>query len=133
MEEKRGYVFEQDKFSCGNFHKEKAVTINSLRIKECPVQIEAQVCGISPLTGSQGNLVSVDATITCVHISEALLIHTQRGVKFNVEKWNPSIIYFATISRWVTDSVTTSDTMSNPVFLTAERFKLFVIFFLYAP
>ncbi|SAI62727.1 Uncharacterised protein [Enterobacter roggenkampii] len=46
---------------------------------------------------------------------------------------NPSIIYFATISRWVTDSVTTSDTMSNPDFLTAERFKLFVIFFLYAP
>lgn len=46
---------------------------------------------------------------------------------------NPSIIYFATISRWVTDSVTTSDTMRNPVFLTAEKFKLFVIFFLYAP
>ncbi|MDG9881157.1 hypothetical protein N7648_22050, partial [Enterobacter roggenkampii] len=88
------YVFEQDKFSCGNFHKEKAVTINSWRIKECPVQIEAQVCGISPLTGSQGNLVSVDATITCVHISEALLIRTQRGVKFNVEKWNPLYYLF---------------------------------------
>lgn len=72
------------------------------------------------LTGSQGNTVSVDATITCVHISEALLIHTQRGVKFNVEKWNPSIIYFATISRWVTDSVTTSATMSNPVYCSGK-------------
>lgn len=91
---KRGYVFEQDKFSCGNFHKEKALTINSLRIKECPVQIEAKVGGIAPLTGSQGNLVSVDAMITCVHISEALLIRTQRGVKFNVEKWNPLYYIF---------------------------------------
>ncbi|RWT36378.1 hypothetical protein DN464_25515 [Enterobacter cloacae] len=68
--------------------------LNSWRIKECPVQIEAQVCGISPLTGSQGNLVSVDATITCVHISEALLIRTQRGVKFNVEKWKPLYYLF---------------------------------------
>ena len=32
----------------------------------------------------------------------------------------PSIIYFATISRWVTDSVTTSATMSNPVYCSGK-------------
>ncbi|PAN79248.1 hypothetical protein CIW69_03635 [Enterobacter cloacae] len=91
---KMGYIFEQDKFSCGKFHKVKAETVNALRIKECPIQIEATVCGISPLAGSRESLVSVDATITCVHISETLLIHTGKGLKFNVEKWQPLYYLF---------------------------------------
>ncbi|MFK0372229.1 flavin reductase family protein [Enterobacter sichuanensis] len=91
---KMGYVFEQDKFSCGNFNKVKAETVNTLRIKECPIQIEATVCGISPLAGSRGSLASIDAPITCVHISETLLIHTGKGLKFNVEKWQPLYYLF---------------------------------------
>lgn len=91
---KMGYIFEQDKFSCGKFHKVKAETVNAVRIKECPIQIEATVCGISPLAGSRESLVSVDTTITCVHISETLLIHTGKGLKFNVEKWQPLYYLF---------------------------------------
>lgn len=46
---------------------------------------------------------------------------------------NPYITYFVTISPRGPGLVTTSVVMSNPTFVTAESFKLSVIFCLYPP
>lgn len=89
-----GYQFEKDKFLCGGFNKEKSVHINPERIRECPVQIEAKVIGHKHLGETGGHLVSIDARIICVHISEELLNATSDGVRFNVEKWKPLYYIF---------------------------------------
>ncbi|EKI0252357.1 flavin reductase family protein [Enterobacter asburiae] len=89
-----GYTFEKDKFSCGKFNKEKATTVSSLRIKECPVQIEAHVVGYTPLVGTAGELVSVDACISAIHIAEELLIATGTDIRFDVDRWKPLYYIF---------------------------------------
>ncbi|HBY9716912.1 TPA: flavin reductase [Klebsiella aerogenes] len=91
---KMGYQFEKDKFFCASFNKEKSIHINPERIRECPVQIEAKVIGHKHLEGAEGNLVSIDASIICVHIYEELLKVTSAGVRFNVEKWKPLYYIF---------------------------------------
>lgn len=89
-----GYRYEKDKFSCGKFNKEKTITVHSQRIKECPVQIEAHVVARRLLGRSEGGLVAVDASITCVHIAETLLEISRSGIRFNAEKWKPLYYIF---------------------------------------
>ncbi|OTN89691.1 hypothetical protein A5819_002189 [Enterococcus sp. 7E2_DIV0204] len=82
-----GYSYCADKFGLGNFTKLAGQEVQTVRIKECPIQIEATVATIS----LREEFAIVEFTIKGIFIDEKIL-HDERYI--NVDLWHPLIYKF---------------------------------------
>ncbi|MBF7979241.1 MULTISPECIES: flavin reductase family protein [Rahnella] len=91
---KMGYYFESDKFSCSGLTETESHDIKPGRIKECPVQIETRVVNAMFLGSHRNEMISMEAKVLNVHVSEEMLKLETGNVRFNVGKWKPLYYVF---------------------------------------
>lgn len=84
---KAGYSFCADKFHLGKFTKLAGKDVNTVRIKECPIQIETEVINIL----SREEIAIVECKIKNIFVEENIL-HDDSHIE--VDKWNPLIYKF---------------------------------------
>ncbi|WP_099223756.1 flavin reductase family protein [Listeria costaricensis] len=82
-----GYTFHPDKFALGKFTKESGITVQTVRIAECPIQIEALVTNIYPTSG----FAIIECRIQAIFVEETLL---KDETHLDTEKWQPLIYKF---------------------------------------
>ena len=92
-----GYRHESDKFGRAGLTPVDSTTVTSFRVRECPVQLEAQLVsqhGLGP-QGSDGTqrLVAFEVSVTAVHIHPELRLEGHRN-RVDPDKWRPLIMSF---------------------------------------
>ena len=85
--QKAGYSFCSDKFQLGKFTKLAGEEVSTVRIKECPLQIETLVQRIS----TRQDFAIVEREIGAIFVEEGIL-HDPTHI--NVDKWQPLIYKF---------------------------------------
>ncbi|KRL98521.1 flavin reductase family protein [Liquorilactobacillus satsumensis] len=85
--ERAGYTYCADKFGLGNFTKLPGITGETVRIKECPLQLEATVLQIT----KRATFAIVECQIKAIFVLEDLLYDSTH---IDVEKWHPLIYKF---------------------------------------
>ncbi len=97
IKRQRGYRYEKDKFGITGFSPVASLLVNSPRVKECPVQMEAVVKAIHSIGADddriQGHLLNIELEILKVHVEENLLATGQTD-KIDADKWKPLIMSF---------------------------------------
>lgn len=95
--EKRGYVYEADKFGTSNLTREESDLVTAPRVRECPVQLEAEVVAINPLGQDDpnvaGRLTTFELKIVRVHVEESLMMPVETD-RIDPDKWRPLIMSF---------------------------------------
>ncbi|MEI9920369.1 MAG: flavin reductase family protein [Bacteroidota bacterium] len=97
VKEKRGYVFEPDKFGTSGFTCDGSHVVTPPRVSECPVQMEAEVVAVNLLGQDDpaiaGRITTFELKIVRVHIEESILMdgHTDR---VDPDKWRPLMMSF---------------------------------------
>jgi len=95
--EKRGYVYEPCKFEISGFTRDHSHLVEPPRVKECPVQMEAEVADINILGKDDPNLTgritTFELKILRVHIDESILVDGQTD-KVDPDKWRPLMMSF---------------------------------------
>lgn len=81
------YSFCEDKFELGHFTKLLGETVETVRIKECPIQIETTVENIMERDG----YAIVECNISAIFVHEHILYDDSH---IDVEKWHPLIYKF---------------------------------------
>ncbi|PVE35509.1 hypothetical protein DC030_13620 [Enterococcus faecalis] len=84
---KAGYTYCADKFSLGGFTKLEGKEVSSVRIKECPIQIETLVTKIT----SRKDFAIVECQIKGIFVDEKILYDDSH---IDVNKWFPLIYKF---------------------------------------
>lgn len=88
-----GYRYEPQKFSAAGLTSTPSHIVKAPRVKECPVQLEAEVVQIHSLGQPDDHLAGIELRIVRVHIDESILVtHNQNYVDPN--KWKPIIMNF---------------------------------------
>lgn len=82
-----GYNYCEDKFRLANFSKLAGISVSTVRIAECPIQIEANVTEIMV----RKNYAIIETKINAIHVSEEILADEAH---IDVEKWHPLIYKF---------------------------------------
>jgi flavin reductase (DIM6/NTAB) family NADH-FMN oxidoreductase RutF len=90
--QKMGYLYEPDKFGCGELTPMWSDTVLPPRIQECPVQLEGIVHDYKPF-GKNVTANAFEVHITRVHIDEDLLVEGALN-RIDPHKWNPLIMSF---------------------------------------
>lgn len=94
---RRGYRFEPDKFEAAGLTPVASETVAALRVRECPVQLEAVVearHGIAEDDPSQrGILLCIEVRVQRVHVDESILMDGQVN-HIDPDKWRPLIMSF---------------------------------------
>ena len=92
-----GYRHVSDKFGVAGLTALESDCVNALRVRECPVHLEATLEAVHPLAvrddDRRGALVSLELRIVRVHVDESIRMtgHTDR---IDPEKWRPLIMSF---------------------------------------
>lgn len=94
----RGYRFEKDKFGIAGLTPEASECIRPARVKECPVQMEAELCREHRLLShtfpeDAGLPHAIEVKILKTYVTEELRLagHTNR---IDSDKWRPMIMSF---------------------------------------
>jgi flavin reductase (DIM6/NTAB) family NADH-FMN oxidoreductase RutF len=94
---RRGYRFEPDKFEISGLTPVASDTVAALRVRECPVQLEAVVESVHGLAETddrlRGRIVVFETRIQRVHVEQSLLIPGQPN-RIDPDKWRPLIMSF---------------------------------------
>jgi flavin reductase (DIM6/NTAB) family NADH-FMN oxidoreductase RutF len=90
------FRFEKNKFAAGAFTPLSSDVVSALRVKECPVQMEAVIRNIYPLKGDSrlqklGGGAAVEVEILRVHVREDFVMKENY---VDPEKWQPLIYNF---------------------------------------
>jgi flavin reductase (DIM6/NTAB) family NADH-FMN oxidoreductase RutF len=88
-----GYIYKQDKFTAAGFSSLKSILVEPLRIRECPINLEAKVEKISKFGNDNDYHVSIEVKIIKTHIEEDLLVPGTRNY-IDTDKWSPLIMNF---------------------------------------
>lgn len=88
----RGYRYEPDKFGIANLTKQPADIVKAMRVRECPVQLEASVEQVHSFE-LPSSLVAIEVKILKVHVAEELLMDGEQHY-INPEKWKPLMMNF---------------------------------------
>lgn len=95
--EKRGYVFEPDKFGTSGFTREESDVVTPPRVRECPVQMEAEVVAVNLLGQDDpniaGRITTFELKIVRVHLEESILMDDYTD-RVDPDKWRPLIMSF---------------------------------------
>lgn len=89
----KGYVYEPDKFGRAGFTPLMADYVQAMRVEECPVQLEATVVSVHPLTSEKINVLTMELEIRQVHLDEAILLENMPD-RVDPDKWRPLIMSF---------------------------------------
>ncbi len=87
-----GYRFEADKFGVAGLTPEMSQLVRAPRVRECPVQLEAEIVRIHPFD-EPSSLVAIETRITRVHVDDRLLMDGHPNY-INPAKWKPMIMNF---------------------------------------
>ena len=87
-----GYKYEPKKFETASLTPIPSHIVNSPRVKECPVHLEATVEQVHPFA-DPSSLVAIEVKIVSCHIEEDLLMGGEKHY-INPEKWSPLIMNF---------------------------------------
>lgn len=94
---RRGYTFEADKFGVSGLTPVASQTVASLRVMQCPVQLEACVESQHNLAQDddklRGNVIVFEARIQRVHLEESILMDGEVN-RVDPDKWHPLIMSF---------------------------------------
>lgn len=88
-----GYEFVKDKASLSGLTLEPSNTVGSLRIVECPIQLEAKVVEVHKLTSAHGLISAFELKIQACHIEQRLLKGPTKQY-VDADLWNPLIMNF---------------------------------------
>ncbi len=93
----RGYQYEPGKFEIANLTPQQSEIISSARVKECPVQMEAEVIAHHPLGMDDlkiaGRVTIFELKVVRVHLHESILMNSSVD-KVDPDKWRPLIMSF---------------------------------------
>jgi flavin reductase (DIM6/NTAB) family NADH-FMN oxidoreductase RutF len=85
------FSYEPRKFEAAGLTPQASEVVTPPRVAECPLQLEAEVVGITPI-GADATAASVEARVVAVHAMPALVIEgTQR---IDAERWSPLLYVF---------------------------------------
>jgi flavin reductase (DIM6/NTAB) family NADH-FMN oxidoreductase RutF len=85
------FSYEPRKFEAAGLTAHASEVVTPPRVAECPLQLEAEVVGITPI-GADATAASVEARVVAVHAMPALVIGgTQR---IDAERWSPLLYVF---------------------------------------
>jgi flavin reductase (DIM6/NTAB) family NADH-FMN oxidoreductase RutF len=94
---KRGYLFEADKFGSSGFTREESHVVAPPRVRECPVQMEAEVVAINLLGQDDpaiaGRITTFELKIVRVHLEESILMDGYDD-RVDPDKWRPLMMSF---------------------------------------
>ncbi|HYK44055.1 MAG TPA: flavin reductase family protein [Parafilimonas sp.] len=93
----KGYRYERNKFSVAGVTGLKADKVHVLRVKECPVQLEAKLVTKHKLAEDDilqnGRILTIELRIVRVHVDESLLMEGYIN-RIDPNKWRPLIMSF---------------------------------------
>jgi flavin reductase (DIM6/NTAB) family NADH-FMN oxidoreductase RutF len=93
----RGYRHERDKFGVAGLTSQASETVRAPRVRECPVQLEAQVAAIHGLADEddrwRGRLAGIEVRVTRVHVDPSIVREDQAD-HIDPDKWRPLIMSF---------------------------------------
>lgn len=93
----RGYRYERHKFEVAGLTSIPSETISALRVSECPVQLEAILCGRHPLGNDEpllrGRTNVFEMRIQRVHADPAIMVAGEPN-RIDPSKWRPLIMSF---------------------------------------
>lgn len=93
----KGYRFEQDKFSLAGLTPQPSGIVRPARVKECPVQLEAQLAATHRISEEEplqrGKILSLELKIVRVHLDPSIGMDGQIN-RIDPDKWRPLIMSF---------------------------------------
>jgi flavin reductase (DIM6/NTAB) family NADH-FMN oxidoreductase RutF len=92
-----GYQYEPDKFGRAGLKRLPAETVVAARVAECPVNLEARVVHIYPVSSydpdETDGAVTVEVRVTRVHVHPDLLLAGAQN-RIDPDRWQPLIMSF---------------------------------------
>lgn len=88
-----GYTFCADKFAASGLTPAPSQLVDSPLIRECPLQMEAELSAPHPLTAEASNLVALELRILRVHAHPSILRDTDPD-RIDPDQWRPLIMSF---------------------------------------
>lgn len=90
----RGYTFCADKFTVSGFSPEAGELVDAPLVKECPVQMEAELTAAHPFAPeANGNLIALELRILRVRAHPHILMENETD-RIDPDKWRPLIMNF---------------------------------------
>jgi flavin reductase (DIM6/NTAB) family NADH-FMN oxidoreductase RutF len=93
----KGYRYEPNKFEKAGLTAISSELIKTPRVKECPVQMEAQLATVNPVAEDneqqRGRILSLELKIMRVHLDTSILMDGYAN-RVDPEKWRPLIMSF---------------------------------------
>lgn len=94
---RRGYRFEENKFSIAGLTPVPSATVDAPGVLECPVQMEAAVTAIHAVAEDnplqKGRIVTFELKIQRVHLHESIMMNGEPN-RVDPDKWRPLIMSF---------------------------------------
>ena len=92
-----GYRHVVDKFGAAGLTPEPSINVTPLRVKECPVQLEAVVENIHPFAENDQRMAvsacAIEVRIVRVHVDESILAVADTD-RIDPNKWHPLLMSF---------------------------------------
>jgi flavin reductase (DIM6/NTAB) family NADH-FMN oxidoreductase RutF len=95
---KLGYRYDKDKFKTSRLTPERSDKVGPSRIRECPVQMEAELVGVNELMKDgpselKGFLMAIEVHVVATHVVDKLRLagHANR---IDSDKWKPMMMCF---------------------------------------
>jgi flavin reductase (DIM6/NTAB) family NADH-FMN oxidoreductase RutF len=89
----RGYTFCKDKFAVSGLTPEAAEHVDAPLVRECPLQMEAELAATHRLTGEASNIVALEVRILKVCAHPEILRHSDSN-RIDPDRWRPLIMSF---------------------------------------
>ena len=90
----KGYTFCADKFGASGFGEAQAELVDAPLVKECPVQMEAELTMAHPFSPeSKGGLVALEVRILRVHVKPEILMEGEAN-RIDPDQWRPLMMSF---------------------------------------
>ena len=95
--QQRGYYFESRKFQLAGLTADPSHKVAAPRVRECPVQLEAEVMEIHPIgeedPAFRGRILTYELKIVRVHLEESIILDGHPN-RVDPDKWKPLIMSF---------------------------------------
>jgi flavin reductase (DIM6/NTAB) family NADH-FMN oxidoreductase RutF len=91
--QERGYSYCADKFAASGLSWEPAEEVDAPLIRECPLQMEAELSAAHPLTGDAGILIALEVKILKVRATPEILRSTDQN-RIDPDRWRPLMMSF---------------------------------------
>jgi len=88
------FAFEADKIAIAGLARQASETVAPVRLRECPIQMEAVVESMTEIADQPEGFVVVVARVNIVHAHSDILTADEQAI--DPEKWNPLIFNFRT-------------------------------------